>query len=446
MSTKQLPQGAVWDRAKKERNWFVYKISPEDEIGKSKKVPCSPPHAHSTGTVSAAKMTFSEAVAAQRDMKTRIGEINTSIDAVNAKRATGKEIEMAVDFCVGYLPRPGSAMVIFDWDGVIDGDGEVAEWLADCINETYAEISASGTGLHYLSERAPVDQGIIEKNQAGLYANDSRGVALTFNRLEGSPLRINGALKARQIVRERAGKAHDAKTKATPRRMLPEDMVKLDAIPDILNTLPNDTQNYDEWVRMAHALKAAADDADTQTAMRIEQAFYDWSGRLKSGDLREDPARVWNSIKTIRSISAGSFFFIAREMGWSPRAPDKVPVNINLEVLIRRAMAGDADALQRISRFALGGFSEDVAFRIVTTLGKIGKHDADEVKLIVRTEENRRDERAAADMAGIGGAGLKTIRKKDSWATERWAKTMIDALPKTHLKRVADYIARKIET
>jgi hypothetical protein len=37
--TKTLPTGPVWETAKAEKNWFVYRITPEDENGKRARFP-----------------------------------------------------------------------------------------------------------------------------------------------------------------------------------------------------------------------------------------------------------------------------------------------------------------------------------------------------------------------------------------------------------------------
>jgi hypothetical protein len=53
-------------------------------------------------------LTYSKAVAIQRDLKNRIGEVNSNIDAENARRF-GSDLDpmvFAVDFTVGYLTRP----------------------------------------------------------------------------------------------------------------------------------------------------------------------------------------------------------------------------------------------------------------------------------------------------------------------------------------------------
>lgn len=314
----RLPEGAVWERAKLEKNWMCFRIEHPGADGKANKVPCNAQNARNTATERAAFMTFDQAVEARKRLTARIFEINE--DFVGRRTP---EMQ-ASTFCVGYLARPGSAFVTLDLDQVIGPDGELAVW-APSLDETYTEVSTSGRGLHMLTERHPGDDRVHEVNDAGIYAGTQRGIALTFRHVVGTPTQINGATVARRAVLARMGNKQGRKKHSTKHESggFNIDIGVLSdrrALPDILDSLPNPARGRAEWVNMAHACKAAALEADAETAARIKQAFLAWSQR---GDAHgasgksDSPERLWRSIRTVDSITPGTFYHIAYQLGRS---------------------------------------------------------------------------------------------------------------------------------
>ena len=317
-TTDRLPEGDVWERAKLEKNWMCFRVEHPGANGKASKVPCNARGGYDVATENAAFMTFEQAMEAQQALASRILEINEKLIG------RGNQDKQAAAFCVGYLARPGSALVTLDLDKVIGPDGVLAYWVP-LLGETYTEVSTSGIGLHILTERQPGDDRVQEKNSAGIYAGTQRGIALTFKHVEGTPTQINGATVARQAVFEQMGKVRETNHRA------PNDRTtgcKIDTgvvsdhrqMPEILDGLPNPANGRDEWVRMAHACKAAAVEADTETALLIEQAFFAWSQRGEAHGASgkgDSPQRLWNSIKAVESITAGTFYYIAKDLGWT---------------------------------------------------------------------------------------------------------------------------------
>lgn len=308
---KQFPTGAAWERAKLEDNWLCFRVEHPGPNGKANKVPCNSQAGFDAATEKAAFLTFEKAVAAQRGLTGRIFEIN-------ARLAPEKQAQR---FCVGYLAREGSALIGLDLDDVVRPDGTLAAWVPP-LTESYTEVSASGTGLHILTERQPGDQRVTERNQAGVYAGPQRGMALTFDHVTGSPLTINGAAQARSAVMERLGDAGTQGKRSNPKNRIDIDLgIPSDrsAIPGILDSLPNPANGRDQWVRAAHACKACALDADADTALKIEQAFLAWSARGEAhgaSGKSDSPQRLWNSITQCDGITPGTFYYIARELGW----------------------------------------------------------------------------------------------------------------------------------
>ncbi|WP_108836701.1 PriCT-2 domain-containing protein [Tateyamaria sp. Alg231-49] len=392
-----LPEGPVWERARAEKNWSVAGIG-------ETKVPVNARAGIPMDREAASFMTFEAAAKAANALKKRVGEINAHIDQINASRSPEKQFNQHMTFEVAYLPRDGSSLVVGDFDKVRDPDtGEIiADWLQPLIDdpETYTEISVSGTGLHILTARHSDDHGTRERNGAGLYASNARFIVLTFNHLEGTPTLIKGALRARQVIEQRTGKAaRIVNATAKLGAALPEDQHDASLIPDILRTLENPNQDYDEWVRMAHAVWAAAQDADPKTAFEIEQAFYDWSAKL-NGEINDDPTRLWNSIKGVREIGPGSFYYKARELGWTPSARrNPPPMRTTMHKWIDKAFDGDEEALQRIARFMLTSHnSEDVAFVMITAMAHFTKI---EPMKMLQYEIARADKIAASDMEEV---------------------------------------------
>ena len=379
---KQLPKGPVWDAAKVEKNWCVAAVTTTNS-----KVPVNAQVGLPADRERVAILNQEAAAKKANGLNRRIDEINARIDRVNAGREEADRFDPVVRFGIGYLPREDSAMVVMDFDKVRDPEtGEItADWLGPVLEapESYTEVSTSGTGLHVLSARAKGDNGTRERNGAGLYGSNARFILLTFNHVPGTPTCINGAVETRRVVSSRVEvKSNEARQGL--RMALPEDLYDLTAIPDILAILPNPALGRDEWVRMAHACWAAAAEADPATAISIEQAFYEWSALGRAhGVGRKDgssPARLWNSIHDVREIGPGTFFYIARELGWSPHR-NAVICNPRAEMvaLMDAAFDGDSEALQRIARFICNGYRYDTAFVLINAMAQFGGIDAREM-------------------------------------------------------------------
>jgi hypothetical protein len=90
--------------------------------------------------------------------------------------------------------------------------------------------------------------------------------------------------------------------RAEPRGTLP-------AIEAALTFIPNDDLDYDEWVRIGMAIKAAVAEAGWPL-------FQNWSA-LSSKDNPAFTAKTWRSFKPAR-IGAGTVYRRARQNGWIP--------------------------------------------------------------------------------------------------------------------------------
>lgn len=81
--------------------------------------------------------------------------------------------------------------------------------------------------------------------------------------------------------------------------------IKLQAAMDFIS---NDDLHYDDWVRLAHAFKAAVGPGGIDL-------FHEFSAKSAKYDETETD-RLWNSIENVTKIGAGSLFHLAAEAGF----------------------------------------------------------------------------------------------------------------------------------
>ena len=72
--------------------------------------------------------------------------------------------------------------------------------------------------------------------------------------------------------------------------------------------IPNDDWHYEDWVKMALSLKGAVADEGYDL-------WHRWSQRSQKYDERETD-RVWQSIKDVKAVGAGSIFYMAKDYGF----------------------------------------------------------------------------------------------------------------------------------
>jgi hypothetical protein len=83
----------------------------------------------------------------------------------------------------------------------------------------------------------------------------------------------------------------------------------LTKVRDAIAVLPNDDLHYDQWIRTAHAIKAAA--GENGRAL-----FHEWGAKSEKYDYAETE-RAWDSIKDVTSIGAGTIFAEAAKHGFT---------------------------------------------------------------------------------------------------------------------------------
>jgi len=181
--------------AVQESNWLIFVIGPPDPMtGKRSKHPTdqfSPPEGgrgcnwgDPVSVYEAARYTF----AAANDLIAQLGD----------------------GYAIGYLPRPGSAMVLGDLDNCRDPmTGTLTEWAQEILSmgQTYVEISTSRTGLRVLMARQESDDthSSAERRDVGFFSNGKRGAVLTFNPLNGAAHAVQAAPALRDAILARRG-------------------------------------------------------------------------------------------------------------------------------------------------------------------------------------------------------------------------------------------------
>lgn len=308
--TTEPPLGAVWESVKVERNWLAYRLVPQPGK-KPKKIPQTAA-GKNTGAKAAAYLTFDEAVLL----------------------ATG----LGKDCGIGYLPRPGSAIVCVDFDGVLE-DGAVVQPDLPLFN-SYAERSPSGTGLHVLVAR-PDDLDPITfddgEDWVGFIGSESKFFTVSMDRWGGNTEIIEDpALISWVFQRERpaaAGRQRAQKPKRAHQdqealrklhqhdqssfwfyRLPPAARVKCAA--EMLAVLPKKFAcGYDTWIIVGMAFKLADDDWD------LFEVWDEWSATAPNYDGQTEAK--WDSFSSVvddRGVSTTIRTVIrwAKQHGWDP--------------------------------------------------------------------------------------------------------------------------------
>ena len=87
---------------------------------------------------------------------------------------------------------------------------------------------------------------------------------------------------------------------------------KTTEIEHALAAIDNDDWHYEDWQRLGHAVKSAVG-KDEHEGKRL---FHAWSGKSKKY-CEQETEKLWNSIKEVKNIGAGTLFFLAEEYGFS---------------------------------------------------------------------------------------------------------------------------------
>jgi hypothetical protein len=91
----------------------------------------------------------------------------------------------------------------------------------------------------------------------------------------------------------------------------PAKTAALSLVGSAMSCIPNDDVDYHDWIRVAHALKAASAAHDTDGC----ELFHEWSTKASKYDF-DETQRVWDAMKGVRHLGAGTIFHLAGLNGW----------------------------------------------------------------------------------------------------------------------------------
>ena len=273
--------GQAFEKAKQERNWFIFGLY-EPKNGKIGKRPVLRSRPWITiGAQNAARLIYDEAVefleGVTKDAK-HIKKYNKIM--LELARGADNEARPMIGLALGYLARPGSAMVMCDLDDVLDPEtGELTEdgakeW-GDLLElyEGYAEISSSKTGLRLLLPREEGDEEKSSASEIGsgcFVAKGEKGMVLTFDIWKDNGKLVSDDFGAVEIVdkivsdreaararRGRVGGAGDANWGDLGDAQAAFDewgLIDLAQLHEILEAVPNEGIGREEWIGLMLAI------------------------------------------------------------------------------------------------------------------------------------------------------------------------------------------------
>lgn len=285
----------LWEVAARERNWLIFTIY-ERPGKKPGKYPCRMNSVRYPRSADyAAYFTLSEA-------QMNLGIMNPD----GMETADGDKI---IGFCLGYLSRPGSALVTGDLDGCVDPTtGNIAPWALAIINthRTYVETSISGTGLRVVMGRQEGDDqhSSGEANDCGFFADGKRGAALTLNPLKGYSVPSTRAPAVRDALLARRG---PIAAPAARKTSVVTDDATVEEVRVMLDAIPNDDKmDYDAWMRVAFAV------CSTLGHEAGRDVFDAWSRRRVDKYDAKDQVKEWNGFDPDGSVTFGTLHHLVK--------------------------------------------------------------------------------------------------------------------------------------
>ncbi len=321
-----------------EKNYFLYMILDQGMGKKPGKVPArSDQPWKNSRTDWAAKDTLHQSVL-RRDKHSRpkqVAQFNEWRKAWCEKE--GRVFYPILRFEVGFVPRAGSALVVFDLDDCRDPltgditDGEIAAILGGFTG--YVERSTSGTGLRVLMPREKGDERHSDRGEWGgvgfmAKAEQHKGMALTLCPL--SPLFewergfVFDPLIARRdgARREVKSKTHHGDTSGLDEVALEFAHISIDDLEQMFARITNDDRfDRDKWIGIGKAVREAFEPRGL--GEEAWEVFDTWTASRKGGDY--DPVHNrdrWDEPldgKAKKRTTLATVIKLAQEGGWERR-------------------------------------------------------------------------------------------------------------------------------
>ncbi|NOD46390.1 AAA family ATPase [Ruegeria sp. HKCCD5849] len=286
----------AWDRATAERNWLVFAVTPPDpQTGKTGKFPTDRVGSEFVHE----KINFDRAVGADQAAHYTYTQAHQLVEGL-------KPFGTITHYAVGYLPRPGSALVVGDLDNCRNpANGDVADWAAAILSAgfTYAEVSTSGTGIRLLMERMEGDDQHTsgERNGAGFFANGKRAAVLTGIPLDWYRHPPQRAPAVRDAILARWGHTALANERHTASVT---DPVDYQTVRELLMALPNPDYDYDTWRDVGYSIKHALGDDGWP--------LFEWWSAQAPKNQPKTTAKIWKGLNPDGSITFGKLVHMVK--------------------------------------------------------------------------------------------------------------------------------------
>ena len=145
-----------------------------------------------------------------------------------------------------------------------------------------------------LLDLAPSDLSAVTPEQIGSFIETCNEILAQWGELKSK--------SQTNVVQFDAGKSHNVEFQEN------DPTTSLEKLEAAVVYLDNPDMHYDDWVRLAHAFKAAVGPSGIDL-------FHEFSAKSTKYDETETD-RLWNSIENVTKIGAGSLFHLAAEAGF----------------------------------------------------------------------------------------------------------------------------------
>lgn len=225
------------------------------------------------------------------------------------------ETSQKIERGIGYVITSDDNITGIDLDDVIGHDGSIVPWVADIIahNETYAEVSPSGSGIRIFALSDGSSHAEIEHNEGIEIYHSHRFLTITGNVLPGVPTDIKSAPKTLSAIRARMKSYKSASTvtaKSDPvRGTLNNGKMPYEEIKELLDYVSAASLHRMDWLKIVFAIHSET--GGSSEGMNIADAWSSNDKRYKSGEV----ASIWNKSSPNRGVTIASLVKEAKDNG-----------------------------------------------------------------------------------------------------------------------------------
>jgi len=279
------------------KQWLVWKLEPNQNGKKPRKVPYYVSGSRRTGTQGS------------DDDRAALADYHTAAAAGASGAYTG----------LGFAFLPGDGLVGIDLDGITDDAERTAraQRIIDAC-QSYTEHSPSGNGVH-----------IIGRGETETFKSNPLGIEVfsgsQFFTMTGEPYgqpRELATISADTISKLRKTVKKQAHDEAAPVVHVPQPATG-DKIHDALAYVSPDC-GYDDWLRIGMALHAELGPSGLTV-------WDSWSARSAKYPGSSEVASHWRSFKAGAGVTIATLYGLAKDAGWTPRYDGRRDVGAPLD-------------------------------------------------------------------------------------------------------------------